>query len=396
VRRRGATALEFHQVANLFPLMEGEEFEKLKADIAAHGQREPIWVRREPIPNSTMHEYTLKIIDGRNRYRACRELGIEPKTQEWDGNGSLVQFVVSLNLHRRHLDSGQRATVGAAMLPLLRAEAKQRQRAAGGDKRITGAEVTDAGSQATRVLVHQHYGPYCEQPDGTWRSPEGREASAQTMERWKAKGCIREGAPAGTPAEPPANQPPQGPDAEQALPQKVGEAPPGKDRHAGEAVVQAAKIVGTNPQYIRDAEKLKEQNPQTFEEVKTGKVKLKEATARLKANKPASAKDRRLQREEEAERLKKRQATKERKQIANALSRLDADTRQVLGDHEVTRQVQVVYLAGIQSKDERLAIAMLLAAGEVGEVWAAHQRLVEIGVQTVLARADGPAPGAPL
>ena len=37
------------------------------------------------------------------RYQACRELGIEPKFQEWDGQGSLVAFVISLNQHRRHL-----------------------------------------------------------------------------------------------------------------------------------------------------------------------------------------------------------------------------------------------------------------------------------------------------
>ena len=45
----------------------------------------------------------------------------------WDGSGSLVQFVVSLNLHRRHLTSSQLAFVGVDILPHLEAEAKQRQ-----------------------------------------------------------------------------------------------------------------------------------------------------------------------------------------------------------------------------------------------------------------------------
>jgi hypothetical protein len=79
-------------------------------------------------------------------------------------------------------------------------------------------------------------------------------------------------------------------------------------------------------------------------------------------------------------------ATKEKKRIADALSRLDADTRRVLGDHEATRQVQVIYLANISQKDERLAIAMLLVAEGLKDVWAAHRRLVEVGVQTVLSR----------
>jgi hypothetical protein len=112
--------LPFHPAANIFPLLDGQDFADLKADIAAHGQREPIWT------------YQGQVIDGRNRARACDELAIEPKLREWDGNGSLVSFVVSLNLHRRHLGSSQRAAVAAEMLPLLEAEAKQRQRQHGG------------------------------------------------------------------------------------------------------------------------------------------------------------------------------------------------------------------------------------------------------------------------
>lgn len=99
------TDLPFHEAAAIFPLMEGEAFEQLKADIKAHGLRVPVWT------------YQGKVIDGRNRYRACKELGIEPAAREWDGNGSLVAFVWSLNGPRRHLDKGQLAAVAAEMLP---------------------------------------------------------------------------------------------------------------------------------------------------------------------------------------------------------------------------------------------------------------------------------------
>jgi N6-adenosine-specific RNA methylase IME4 len=92
---------KYHEVANIFPLMTGAEYDALKADIAEHGLREPIWLH----PDGS-------IIDGRNRHRACVELGIEPNFETWNGNGSLVAFVVSLNLHRRHLDAGQRAMIG--------------------------------------------------------------------------------------------------------------------------------------------------------------------------------------------------------------------------------------------------------------------------------------------
>jgi N6-adenosine-specific RNA methylase IME4 len=84
--------------------MTDEEFEELKADIAANGLREPIWLHPDG-----------RIIDGRHRYRACCELGLEPPFRTWDGQGSLVGLVVSLNLHRRHLSESQRAMVAAKL-----------------------------------------------------------------------------------------------------------------------------------------------------------------------------------------------------------------------------------------------------------------------------------------
>ena len=81
---------------------------------------------REPISL-----YNGQIIDGRNRYRACCDLGITPPTREWDGNGSPVNFVVSANLHRRHLTTSQKAAVSVAIKTALETEARERQRMAG-------------------------------------------------------------------------------------------------------------------------------------------------------------------------------------------------------------------------------------------------------------------------
>ena len=113
---------EFHEVANIFPMMGEPEFSELKSDIAKNGLKLPIW----------LHEG--KIVDGRNRYKACLEIGghVE-RFQEWDQKGSLVEFVASLNLHRRNLSQSQKAMAALACLPLLEAEAKARHIANGGD-----------------------------------------------------------------------------------------------------------------------------------------------------------------------------------------------------------------------------------------------------------------------
>ena len=113
------TDLELHPSAAIFPPMREAEFEALVADIREKGQVEPIW---------TLHG---QVIDGRHRLKACRILGIVPRTREWDGNGSLTEFVVSANLRRRHLKENQRAMVAARLIPQLEEEAFKRKQTGG-------------------------------------------------------------------------------------------------------------------------------------------------------------------------------------------------------------------------------------------------------------------------
>lgn len=126
--------------------MMGEpEFSGFKEDIAKNGLKLPIY----------LHEG--KIIDGRNRYKACLEIGghVE-RFEEWDGVGSLVGFVASLNLQRRNLSQSQKAMAAQACLPLLEAEAKARHIANGGDKK----------SELAKSAV-----PELAQPVGTLENP---------------------------------------------------------------------------------------------------------------------------------------------------------------------------------------------------------------------------------
>lgn len=129
-----------HPVADIFPRMAEDEFGDLVNDILNHGLREPIWLHPDG-----------RIIDGRNRYAACEQAGIEPEYRTWDGEGSLVEFVVSLNLHRRHLSSSQRAVVSLDMLPHLEAEAKERQREGGRTKVVQQIEQPRSVEQAAKL-----------------------------------------------------------------------------------------------------------------------------------------------------------------------------------------------------------------------------------------------------
>lgn len=93
---------EFHPLANIFPLIEGQAYQDLMADVLKHGVREPVWI------------YEGKILDGRNRYRAATAMSVPFETREYEGEDAAA-FVVSLNLHRRHLNEAQRGTVAAKL-----------------------------------------------------------------------------------------------------------------------------------------------------------------------------------------------------------------------------------------------------------------------------------------
>lgn len=125
---------EFHQAANLFPIMQEHELNALADDIKKNGQRDPIII------------FEGKILDGRNRWKACKLAGCEPKIRLMsllEMGGSPTQFVLSTNLHRRHLTPIQAAAVAAEALPLFAEEARARQVAAGkeqgGDKKSESA-----------------------------------------------------------------------------------------------------------------------------------------------------------------------------------------------------------------------------------------------------------------
>jgi len=101
----------FHDLANLFPMMEGAAFDALRDDIKANGLIDPIWIFED------------KLLDGRNRVKACEAAGIDihpAMIKQFDvaTMGDPVQWVISKNLKRRHLDESQRGMVMARLAKL--------------------------------------------------------------------------------------------------------------------------------------------------------------------------------------------------------------------------------------------------------------------------------------
>lgn len=107
-----------HPAADLFPMLGAEELQQLADDIRKNGQLEAIVL------------YEGQVLDGRNRLAACELAGVEPRTVTMGfraSDGGPTAWVLSKNLHRRQLSKSQAAAVAVEALPMLEAEAKERQ-----------------------------------------------------------------------------------------------------------------------------------------------------------------------------------------------------------------------------------------------------------------------------
>jgi hypothetical protein len=108
--------IEIHPLALIIPEMDREQFDNLRADIKENGLKVPIITKNG------------RIIDGRSRYLACKQLGLTPDFLEWAGKEKdILEQVISLNVKRRHLSSSQRAALAAELLPQFEKVGKQKQ-----------------------------------------------------------------------------------------------------------------------------------------------------------------------------------------------------------------------------------------------------------------------------
>jgi len=101
-----AESFVVHPAAELFPMIPDSDFDAFVEDIRVNGQMEPVVLDADG-----------RLLDGRNREKACRRLGVQVTTRRYDGDNPL-QFVISHNLRRRHLTDSQRAMIAAELATL--------------------------------------------------------------------------------------------------------------------------------------------------------------------------------------------------------------------------------------------------------------------------------------
>lgn len=216
-------AYDIHEVAKLFPMIDTKSLKALADDIAQHGQQEPIWM------------YKGKLLDGRNRVVACAMAGRDPIVQQWKPKAgeSPFAFVMSRNLHRRHMSASQRAALAVDLEEFLAGEG------------ALAAEAAESGKATSTPFSHTN------------------------------KPTVALSATGGTSVEFTSGDP-------------TGPARVGEKVHTGRLRDKAASTMKVSAGYFTDAKGVKRADPDRFEKIKTGELTLANAQTEIVAEAEAS------------------------------------------------------------------------------------------------------------
>lgn len=219
------TGVPVHPVASLFPLMGQDGLRDLARDIDAHGLLEPLW------------RYEGKLLDGRNRLLACTQANVAPVFRDWvpQPGETPLTFVLSRNLHRRHLAASQRAAIAVEVAAML---ADERRRARPSQPAPPDASFSYAAAPPRPIRAAA--APAAVRPpavvgggDGTTRPGTPSSGSG--------------GEPAGSPAHP---------------------------EPAGRVRDLAAQVMQVSAGYVHEAKNLRRDDPAAFNRVRTGELSL--------------------------------------------------------------------------------------------------------------------------
>jgi ParB family transcriptional regulator, chromosome partitioning protein len=126
---------EAHPIADIFPEMSPEDYTRLIFSVKRDGLLEPIWL------------YEGCILDGRHRYKACAESGVEPRFEIFEGtHDDAMTFSLALNLNRRHMTTEQKAALGVS-IKCYEAERARERMTAGVNQHSSPTEIFPEASK---------------------------------------------------------------------------------------------------------------------------------------------------------------------------------------------------------------------------------------------------------
>jgi hypothetical protein len=165
-----------HPVAAMFRSLPPDDYEELKASIEGIGLLTPIMVQGDTL------------LDGRNRLRACIELGIEPRIQEYTGTLKPEHYIETINLNRRHLSEDQRLGIVTKIRAWARIQAENLE------KQLTGKSADGTAGGRGKKNLHPKSGEGLRDVQAEHaRSTAGQIAEITKVSRHKAEQAIAVG-----------------------------------------------------------------------------------------------------------------------------------------------------------------------------------------------------------
>ena len=235
--------LNYHSYCDLLPEMTTDDFNALVSDIKENGLINPIVL------------FNDRILDGKHRYKACLELGIDPKIETFIGSKEqALHYVISQNIARRHLLTSQKAALAINAKKEFEIIAKENQIKAG----ELGAEYGNKGAEYGKL---------------------GGRGITKDSEKYQEK----------------LEEFPDNAEEEDKTPLQEIFPEGGFDKKADKKAAEqsrdkAAKLFNVNPHYITDAEKIEKTDKAVFDKVKKGELNIQEAKHLCKLDEPVRKK----------------------------------------------------------------------------------------------------------